>query len=163
MSTDANKEKRARWFWLSFILMFFVGQGVLWTYALRVVTNDPSHAVVEDYDKFATKWDEARADQSASDALGWQAQLSADHERIVVKLTDADGHPVEAELRATVFHKARAAEVQDIAFSETEPGLSIGLADLERSGHWRVRLTATRGDDVFTHMQDVTVGQVAQR
>lgn len=163
MSTDATKEKRARWFWLSFILMFFVGQAALWTYALSVVTNDPSHAVVEDYDKFATRWDEARADKSASDALGWHAQLSADHERIVVKLTDAAGQPVEAEVRAKVFHKSRAAEVQDVAFSENAPGLSIGLADLERSGHWRVRLTATRGDDVFTHVQDVTIGQVAQR
>ena len=161
--TDAHKEKRARWFWLSFILMFFVGQGVLWTYAIGIVSNDPSHAVVEDYDKFATKWDETRADKSASDALGWQAQLSADHARIVVKLTDAAGAPVEADLQAKVFHKARAAEVQEVVFSASEPGLSIGEADLERSGHWRVRLIATRGEDVFTDVQDVTVGQVAQR
>jgi nitrogen fixation protein FixH len=161
--TDAHKEKRARWFWLSFILMFFVGQAVLWTFALNVVTNDPSHAVVEDYDKFATKWDETRAHQDASDALGWHAQLSADHARIVVKLTDAAGAPVEAELQAKVFHKARAAEVKEVVFNEAEPGLSIGEADLARSGHWRVRLIATRGEDVFTHVQDVTVGQVAQR
>jgi nitrogen fixation protein FixH len=163
VKTNAQKETRARWFWLSFILMFFVGQGVLWTFALNVVSNDPSHAVVEDYDKFATKWDESRANKNASDALGWQAQLSADHERIVVKLTDASGEPVDADVEAKVFHKARAAEVQEVVFDATEPGLSVGVADLERSGHWRVRLTAQRGHDVFTLVQDVTVGQVAQR
>ncbi len=48
MKVDPKKERRARWFWLSFILMFFAGQAVLWTYALNVVSNDPSHAIVED-------------------------------------------------------------------------------------------------------------------
>ena len=66
-------------------------------------------------------------------------------------------------MEAKVFHKARAAEVQEVVFDATEPGLSVGVADLERSGHWRVRLTAQRGHDVFTLVQDVTVGQVAQR
>ncbi|MCR9161371.1 MAG: FixH family protein [Nannocystaceae bacterium] len=163
MSTDAQKETRARWFWISFILMFFAGQAVLWTFALGVVTDDPSHAVVEDYDKFATRWDETRAERSASEALGWHARLSADHERIVLELTDADGEPVDAQVQAKVFHKARAAEAQDVEFTPSGAGLSIGLANLERSGHWRVRLTATRGDDVYFHVQDVTVGQVAQR
>ena len=163
MKTDAAKEKRAKWFWLSFILMFFVGQAVLWTYAINKVSNDPSHAIVEDYDSFATQWDETQAKKAASDALGWHAALTADHERIVVKLTDTLGKPVEAEVTAKVFHKARAAEVQEILFTQTEPGIFIGTADLEQSGHWRVRLTATRGPDVFTDTQDVRIGQVASR
>jgi nitrogen fixation protein FixH len=163
MKVDPKKERRARWFWLSFILMFFVGQAVLWTFALNVVSNDPSHAIVDDYDSFATQWDQTKAEQAASDALGWHAQMSADHERLVVKLTDTLGKPVEAQVTAKVFHKARAAEVLDVAFSATEPGVLVGEVDMERSGHWRVRLTATRGPDVYTHIEDVTVGQVARR
>ncbi len=163
MKTDAQKERRARMFWVSFILMFFAGQAVLWTFALNVVSNDPSHAVVEDYDSFETNWEQSKAQEAASKALGWHAQLSADNERIVIKLTDTLGKPVEAEVSAKIFHKARAAEVQDVAFSATEPGILVGSADLERDGHWRVRLTAQRGPDVFIDVQDVTVGQVARR
>jgi len=163
MKVDPKKERRARWFWLSFILMFFAGQAVLWTYALNVVSNDPSHAIVEDYDSFATQWDESKADRAASDALGWHAEMSADHERLVVKLTDTFGKPVDAEVTAKIFHKARAAEVKEVLFTATEPGILVGKVDMERGGHWRVRLTATRGPDVFTNIQDVTVGQVARR
>lgn len=163
MMTDEKKERRARLFWVSFILMFFAGQAVLWTFALNVVSHDPSHAVVEDYDSFATNWEESQTHKAASEALGWHAQLSADHERIVVKLTDTLGKPVEAEVRAKIFHKARAAEVQEVVFSTTEPGLLVGTADLERSGLWRIRLTATRGPDVFMVTTDISVGQVARR
>lgn len=163
MKIDPTKERRARWFWVSFILMFFAGQAVLWTYALGVVSNDPSHAIVEDYDSFATEWDRTQASQAASNALGWNASLTADHERIVVKLTDRLGKPVEATVTAKVFHKARAAEVQEILFTSTEPGVLVGVADLERAGNWRVRLMATRGPDVFIDTQDIDIGRVAVR
>lgn len=163
MKTDATKERRARRFWVSFILMFFAGQAVLWTFALDVVSNDPSHAVVEDYDSFATQWDESQAAKASSEALGWHAQLSADHERIVVRLTDALGKPVQAQVTAKLFHKARASQIREIALTPSEPGLLVGLADLERSGQWRVTLTATRGEDTFLDTQDVSVGQVATR
>ena len=162
MKTDAARERRAKWFWVSFILMFFVGQAILWTYALDKVSNDPSHAIVEDYDSFATQWDESQAKKAASTALGWHARLSADHERIVVKLTDRLGEPVEAQVSAKIFHKARAAEVTEIQFTQTEPGILIGSADLQLSGHWRVSMTATRGPDVFTDTQDVEVGMAGE-
>ncbi|MGH1346030.1 MAG: FixH family protein [Nannocystales bacterium] len=161
--TAPTQERRARRFWISFILMFFVGQGVLWTFALDKVLNDPSHAVVEQYDDYENRWDAAQAERSVNAALGWQAQLSADSERLVVKLTDALGRPVDADVTAKVFHKARAAEKQEVAFTTTEPGLLVTELDLQRSGMWRVRLTATRGDDTFTDIQDIAIGQVARR
>lgn len=161
--TAPNQESRARRFWISFILMFFVGQGVLWTFALDKVIGDPSHAVVEQYDDYDNRWDAAQAEDSINAALGWQAQLSGDRERIVVKLTDALGHPVDASVTASVFHKARAAEKHEVVFTATEPGLLITELDMERSGLWRVRIVATRGDETFTDTQDIAIGQVARR
>ncbi len=161
--TAPAQERRARRFWISFILMFFVGQGVLWTFALDKVFNDPSHAVVEQYDDYDNRWEAAQQERSLNAALGWQAQLSADHEHLVVKLTDALGKPVDAEVTAKVFHKARAAEKQEVVFTSSEPGLLVSELDMERSGMWRVRLTATRGHETFTDVQDIAIGQVAQR
>jgi len=161
--TAPAQERRARRFWISFILMFFVGQGVLWTFALDKVLDDPSHAVVEQYDDYDNRWEAAQEERAINTALGWQAQLSADREHMVVKLTDALGRPVEADVTAKVFHKARAAEKQEVVFTATEPGLLVSELDMERSGMWRVRLTATRGDDTFTDIQDIVIGQVARR
>ncbi len=161
--TAPSHERRARRFWISFILMFFAGQGVLWTFALNKVIGDPSHAVVEQYDDYENRWDAAQSERSLNVALGWQAQLSADHEHLVVKLTDALGKPVDAQVTAKVFHKARAAETQEVVFTSSEPGLLVGELDMQRSGIWRVRLTATRGTETFTDTQDVTIGQVARR
>ncbi|MBV1862734.1 MAG: FixH family protein [Nannocystaceae bacterium] len=161
--TASTQERRARRFWISFILMFFAGQGVLWTFALDKVIGDPSHAVVEEYDDYENRWEASQAERSLNAALGWQAQLSADHEHLVVKLTDARGRPVDAEVTARVFHKARASEKHEAVFTRTEPGLLVSELDLERSGRWRVRLTATRGNETFTDIQDISVGQVAQR
>lgn len=160
---DATAERRARRFWTLFILMFFAGQGVLWTFALNRVIGDPSHAVVEQYDDFEARWEGAQADASASAALGWRAKLSADHDHLVVALTDAQGEPVFAEVRAKVFHKARAAEKYEVVFTDAGNGLSVGALDMSRSGYWRVRLTATRGSETFTDVQDVVVGELARR
>ncbi len=161
--TNTAQERRARRFWFSFILMFFSLQAVLWTFALGKVVGDPSHAVVEQYDDYENRWNAAQTERSVNAALGWSAQISADHGRIVVALTDAHGHPVAADVRATVFHKARASEKHPLVFTMTEPGLMVGELDMGRSGLWRVQLAATRGDDTFTDIQDVAVGQVARR
>ncbi len=161
--TATSQERRARRFWISFILMFFVGQGVLWTFALNKVIGDPSHAVVEQYDDYDNRWDAAQAEGSVNAALGWQAQLSGDQGRLVVKLTDALGQPVEASITAKVFHKARAAEKHEVVFTATQPGLMVTELDMERSGLWRVRLVATRGDETFSDTQDIAIGQVARR
>lgn len=161
--TAPTQERRARRFWISFILMFFVGQGVLWTFALDKVIGDPSHSVVEQYDDYENRWEATQAERSLNAALGWQAQLSADHEHLVVRLTDTHGHPVDAEVTAKVFHKARAAQKHEVVFTMTEPGLLVSTLDMQRSGLWRVHLVATRGHETFTDVQDVSVGQVARR
>lgn len=161
--TASTQERRARRFWISFILMFFAGQVVLWTFALDKVIGDPSHAVVDQYDDYDNRWEATQAERSLNASLGWHAQISADHEHVVVKLTDTMGKPVEAELTAKVFHKARAAEKLEVVFTMTEPGLFVSALDMGRSGQWQVRLAASRGHESFTDVQDVSIGQVARR
>lgn len=152
-------ERRSRRRWTSFIVGFFALQAGLWSFALTYVTNDPSHAVVEDYDRLALNWDEQRAKIDASAALGWHLEVDVQAGQpsqphapgtIRVTLKDRDRRAVSADqVMATVFHQAKASQRQTVELTETEPGLYVGHAALERAGKWRVRIDASRGEHAY--------------
>ncbi len=154
-SAHPKSERRSRRFWVAFICSFFVAQAVLWTFALRAVSNDPSHAVAEDYDRHASSWDDRRDAQRRSDALGWTAELQlADIEgapQVVLSLRDRTGLPIEgARVEVTAFHRARAAYKQRLALTESTAGDYSSPLRVTRAGRWRFDVTATRGSDTFT-------------
>jgi len=147
-------ERRARRRWTLFIIGFFVLQAILWVFALRLVHNDPSHAVVEDYDRLAVSWDRQRARLDASAALGWNANVDFAAGSLEVHITDRDAQAVTADrVVATVFHQATAANRQTIELVAAAPGVYVGPSPVDRVGKWRVEIDARRDGDVFLDTQ----------
>ena len=163
---ESPAEISARRRWLGFILGFFILQAALWTTALVFVTNDPSHAVLPNYSERALAWDAELDEIRRSRRLGWTATTELGPVRpsrsspIVVHLEDRKGGPLAgAEVRATLFHQARASERQEIVFGEEGLGNYRAAAMITRSGRWRIEIRATRGQDHFRAEQSLTVGE----
>ena len=169
MNTDdlevAKAESRSARRWMMYIGVFFLGQACLWTVALSRVSGDPSHAVVDDYDRRALSWDEQRARREASARLGWNREVAlqaGDPGTVSVVLTDADGNPVAAErVEVTIFHRAAAAQRQTVALERVAPGTYVGHPRVDRSGLWRVELSARQGPAELLAEDTLTVGEGA--
>lgn len=166
---DPLLEARSRRRWIAMILGLFGLQAVLWTTALLRVHDDPSHAVVANYDQRALAWDVQRAEQRASDALGWTAAVSLqpstsdERGRVRVTLTDTSAAPVRASgVEATLFHRGTAAHQQVITLIPLGEGQYGARAQIERTGLWRVQLRAVRGSDVFVSSVTTAVGVPVQ-
>ncbi len=156
-ATIEQKEKTAQLMWLGFILMFFLIQAVIWTVAISATANDPSLAVVADYDEKALKWDEEKARRTASAQLGWHSEIVVDSEsdiygfrNVRIKLQDANLVPIEnATVELTAFHRARAAEPQRIKISGQGNGIYSGFVQVRKNGMWQFDGCAKRRDDTF--------------
>lgn len=154
-------EVRARRRWLAFIVGIFVFQGVLWSGAIWLVSNDPSHAVVVDYDQRALAWDEHMQRVRQSSRLGWSAAFDVEGGQIRVRLVDAQQNPVDdAEVRLTLFHQARAAERTTLTLFADGEGNYTAAAPVRHAGKWRFELFARRGGDEFVldHTQTLEAG-----
>lgn len=157
MNAIANREKSAQLLWTGFILMFFLIQAVIWMFAISVTANDHSHAVVNDYDEQAFKWDEYRKQQRASKSLGWNAQLQIAPNRdtqgnrvVDLSIVDRNQNPVEkASIEFDAFHVGRAADIQSVPLEETEPGVYRGCLRVRHGGNWQFRGQASLDQDTF--------------
>lgn len=163
------RERKAQWLWTGFILAFFAIQACLWAVAITYTANDPSHAVVPDYDSKALAWDQQKAARAASDQLGWSAevevshgQLATDWRPISLSLVDEQGQPVTgAEVSVAAFHRGRAGRRQTLSLAETTPGHYHGTIRVLYFGLWQFEGTADRQDDHY--LIDVQVPVEAQR
>ena len=161
--TMEQREKLAQLRWTGVILFFFLVQAILWTGAFMVTHNDPSHAIVAHYHEQALHWDEAQAARQASSALGWKAEIKVDptgdtwHNRAIrLKLLDRNQHPIaKADVVLQAFHRSRAAEVQTIPLTETEPGIYSGTIRVRHAGRWQFDGTATQGKQQFLIDQEL--------
>ena len=112
--------------------------------------DDPSFAVEPDYYRKAVEWDSTQASQARSDALAWavSARIASQSDgaaELVLALTDAAGVAVpNAEVRGSLLHIARAAEVQEVSFAATADGHYAATVPMARAGVWELRLTASR-------------------
>ncbi len=150
-STNAANEPLAFLSWGAFILFFFALQAVLWSVAITVTASDTSHAVVSGYDQEALRWDQTVAQQQASDALGWSAELKIDgssdvpgDRKLVVVIIDASGAPLAgATVEVLAFHKARAARGQQLELKEIAPGIYSARLKVQHQGNWKIKGTAS--------------------
>lgn len=91
---------RARW-WPFFIIVLLVGGAGANVALMVIATRDPSFAVEPDYYQKALRWDEAMTQESHNAALGWSVAVGVDAAtrsgptRIVLRVSDRDGAPVE--------------------------------------------------------------------
>lgn len=158
-TNDAGSAPR-RVFW-PFPGLVFVLIGLSLTLAavtVTLATNDPSFGVEEDYFAKAIAWDETAAQQAKNRELGWEAaaELSASldgrgERAVTVLLHGREGAAVDgAKVDVFAFHNARRKETLTFELVEIAPGRYAGGAPMVREGQWTLRLSVSRGEDVFT-------------
>lgn len=134
------------------VLAITVGANVWLVWMAR----EPNGAVIEpDYYRKAVAWDSLAARQGRSDALGWTADASigpdaAGRVRVRATIADSLGAPVTgAGVALEAVHNLAAGAHVRARLAEVAPGVYEADAALDRHGLWELRLTATRGADVF--------------
>jgi nitrogen fixation protein FixH len=145
--------------------MGLLGAAVVFDVAVLVVAaRDPTFAVERDYYRKALDWDRAMVQEARNAHLGWQAAAVLSparrgHSRLAVTVSDRAGRPVErAAVAAELFHNARSAEVLEAALAGEPGGRYAGIVPAARAGLWEVRITVTRGEEVFTRRLEVELG-----
>ena len=122
-----------------------------------VASRDPSFAVEPDYYRKGLEWDRTMAQEEVNRHLGWALSVDAGPAerpadlRLVVRLSDRDGRGVDgAAVTVAARHGARAAEAVSGDLAPVAGGRYAADLPLRRAGLWELRLTARRGDVVFT-------------
>lgn len=155
--SEASREAFAQMMWGSVIVGFFVVQFIMWGIALFITHNDPSYKVIANYEQRAVNWDAHRQEVLASEQLRWTADIRVSEEatlegfrKVTVVITDRDQQPVPVDqVSLSLFHRARAAEQQDLVLESLSPTVWQGTAKMKRSGAWQFAGTADKGDQHF--------------
>lgn len=155
--TLQSKEKSAQLLWTGFILMFFVIQAVIWTFAISITSRDMSHAVVAGYDQQALNWDQVKQERTSSAALGWTAEIKIDptgdvrgNRKLTLKLTDRENYAIpKAIVQIEAFHRGRASQVQTILLKEGDQGVYSGAVQVRHAGVWNFSGIITSNDQRF--------------
>jgi nitrogen fixation protein FixH len=135
--------------------------------AVTLAGGDASFAVVPGYHEQALHWDEARAAARNSASLGWRDHIHAAEQadvfgrrQLTVELQDRAGVPLTAaNVKAVVFHHARANEVQNVSFAEISNGRYEAELLMRQTGLWEIRLDASRGGDRLIATRQIDVVQ----
>ncbi len=154
-----NRETVARFLWTGFIILFFVIQAIMWTFAITMTYNDPSQAMVADFDAKISAEEQLQKER-ISKQLGWQAILTIEkpiaandvfgNADVTLNLADRTGHPVSVpSVEMKTFHCGRAALVQAVNLEPTAAGVYVGKMRIDRSGNWQFNSEIRSGDDVF--------------
>lgn len=155
--TETPRSGRA-WVWpLAVVGMLSVSIVVCGITVIAAV-GDPSYAVEDDYYQKAVDWDRAREIESDSAKLGWHADatLASGDGTLTVTLTDADGNPVgDAFVRVLVFHHARRGDAKQLVLTSQGDGGYQAMLSRPREGQWQVRITATRGGNLFVRTLEI--------
>jgi|LakMenEpi03Aug12_release.lakeMendotaPanAssembly.Ray.scaffolds.fasta_scaffold280367_2 nitrogen fixation protein FixH len=153
----AQREATAQMLWTGGIIGFFLIQAMLWTVAITLTSQDPSHAVLEGYDQRALNWDSWQESQRASAALGWSSKLDVSetaqvdgYRSLILQISNRDGSPLTgATATLRVFHRARAGEAKLIPLKEATPGSYIGDLQAQHAGFWTLELIALKGEQRY--------------
>lgn len=134
--------------------------------AIVIATSDRSFAVVPNYYQQAVNWDQTKAAQQTSDALGWKAAVSVSpavdalgQRQITVDLHDADGKPILADkAEVKFFHYSHGNDPQTIQLS-AQDGKLTGKASVRFEGFHEFQLTIHASGKSFIQ----TLTQYVQR
>lgn len=142
--------------WPAFVIaLLLLGIGSAFE-ALFAARSDGGAQIVENYYDEALGYDETRAAQAASDALGWGAAVSVEACEgglcpVEVVVRDRDGAPVDGlvgVVRASRPQDATAAARLPLAPTET-PGVYRQMMPIAQAGLWDFAIDAQRGGDRF--------------
>lgn len=132
---------------------------------VTLAVGDKSVATEPDYYRKAVHFDDEARLREESRRLGWRAEVTLGVEggaqRMVVRLTDASGAPVEgAAVSVEAFAHVRSGDRRRVVMAgvEGEPGAYAGSVGVDRGGLWRVNVSAERGEERFVHRAELLVG-----
>ncbi len=150
-----------RWAWIA--AAFLGGHVVLMTTAVTLAVRGHGAAgITPDYYEDALRWDEQRARQRESDALGWRVDvtpdiwLDAEGQRTVrINAADANARPIaDAAIELTAFHRLAPKAKREAVAQRVAPGVFEARLPMQRTGEWRITVTMRRGDDTFARTLD---------
>lgn len=146
---------------VALIATMLLGLGTL----ARIAVDDPHFALERDYYQKAVNWDRTRAEQRASESLGWTAELEvrAEHGRVALTLTllDAAGLPLRgANVEVEAFPNAFATEIASLRLEQSPDGRYRASLPRSHAGLWEFRFSARRAGESFvkTLRADVSGG-----
>ncbi len=147
------------WFWIAFVTVILVGGLLAGGVMLFVSWNHPALTVDDDYYRRAVGYDDIKAQEARSLALGWTLDLELNRvvnagvreTRVGVRLSDRDGAALDgAGIAVETFHAARAGDRFRATLVEASPGVYEAFMPLRRVGIWEFRFVIRSGDDLFT-------------
>ncbi len=164
------KERSAQLMWTGFIVAFFVLQAILWAVAIRITSNDPSHAILPSYSQPPEEWARQQALKNASQKLGWSTDWNLEatddvrgRQRLTLTIADGKQAPIEnASIELRAFHKARAARPQAVVMTETSPGRYEGMILVRKPGVWKLEGVVNHNDEIFVIDQTQTFDSTLQ-
>lgn len=130
---------------------------VLMLTAAAIATHDGSFTVLPDYYRKAVHWDESRAAQRASDALGWKLAIDPattinplGGRAITLTLTDAQDRSIDgATVKLSCYHHAHASDPVAVTLKQTAPGKFESTLPMRYAGFWQFNITADAGGKRF--------------
>lgn len=166
--TAMSKTKRQDGWWYPWL---FVG-----AFAVIIAVNGTmAYIAVDSWTGLETKnpfqraqaYNQELEQKSLQTKLGWTAQVShkpvaapvnADGGFINLTIVDAGGQGVAAlAIDALAVRPTHEGYDRPLEFIERGPGVYVAPEDLPLPGQWELRITATRGDDVFKLRQRIQV------
>lgn len=145
---DINAERSAKRFYIGLVLLLFAIQATILGTAIRLAIGDPALAVVPDYHQAALRWDDAQAAHHAADKLGWNLSLDVSDvadgrgmRALQFHAVDRDDRPMtNLNVRAKVYHHARADHVERIELDHVGEGRYMAMPAMRAAGLWQIEL-----------------------
>jgi nitrogen fixation protein FixH len=139
-----SSERRAKYFWVTFILGFFVLDLSIAVIAIVMAAGDPSFRPMPEYGDRSVEWEVHQRERLQSQALGWQVDIKGiepERRAMEIKVIDRDGQPVEGATGSiSAYHFTRVSQRQVVEVEEVEAGVYRANVDCRRPGWWKVEL-----------------------
>ncbi|MEZ6088641.1 MAG: FixH family protein [Pirellulaceae bacterium] len=156
-SEQMRAERKAKWFWVSLIVLLLGLQLAIGGVALVLATGDASAAIIPNYHEAALNWDQARRERTAAQRLGWDVDLDvsdvADGNglramRLYIK--DRFGMPINhLDVTVTFYHLAHGNDIQELKIQPIDDGGYQAMASMPRTGLWQVNLNIKQMDETI--------------
>ena len=156
---DTANERRAKRFWITFVIGLMGLQTAIGATAITLSVNSPSSAVVPNYYSEAMKWDQSKAKYLQFSSNQWDLDLVAEPvtqagiRLISIKLVDEQGLGVSGlDIHCRTFHHANGRHPITFSFTEEAPGRYVAAGPLVRPGLWEFELSI-HGDNESAYRQ----------
>lgn len=162
---EQQLERRAKRFWVSFVVAFLGLQLLIGGVAVYLSFGKNSVAVVPNYHQAALNWDETKNSRSAADRKQWKLELLAsdvadDRGIRAMELFVHDSNQIAIDklvISGHLYHHAQASVVQPIEFQSVGEGRYLALPAMGQAGLWQVELAIQGADEPITTSETIEI------